>query len=98
MLGSQRSRRTKQQKEQDETHAKAAAVAVRDKAKADERAVLSCIAYLEDLIESGEQAVQENSQRPDQHCIQPTEGQDLTALGYVSWGLSSTTERLTSDW
>lgn len=93
MLGSQRSRRTKQQKEQDETHAKAAAVAMRDKAKADERAVLSCIAHLEDLIESGEQTVRENSQRPDQHCTQPIEGQGLTALGYVSWGLSSITER-----
>jgi hypothetical protein len=74
MLGSQKSRRTKQQKEQDETCAKAAAVAVRDKAKADEYAVLSCIAHLEDLIESREQTVQENSQRPDQHCIQPTDG------------------------
>ena len=96
MLSSQQSRRTKQQKKQDEARAKAAAVAARDQAKADERAILTRIAHLEDSIESGEQLVRASSQRPDLHCVQPTEEQDLTATGYVSGSLSSITEQLTT--
>jgi len=99
MLSGKKPRRTKQQKEQDETRAKAAAMAAKDQAKADERAVVARIAHLEDSISSGEQAVQANSQRPDQHYIQRTEEQDLTAPGYVSESLSSEsiTGRLTVD-
>lgn len=38
-----------------------------------------------------------NSQRPDQHCVQPTGEQDLTTPRYVSQSISSITGRLTGN-